>query len=210
MNTLYPYIAIEGVIGVGKTTLATMLSKTYDTKLVLEQFGDNPFLPKFYQDPQQYAFPLELSFLAERFQQLSQQLTTPDLFHNCVISDYITEKSLIFSVKTLPPDVFTLYRQLFHIIFRNVPKPDLLVYLFAHPEKLKANIVKRGRDYEQNITLDYLHKIQTSYLEFITLLSEQRVLIMDVDAINFIDNTTDYQTICDKVVQEYPIGVHYC
>ncbi|GHS87410.1 hypothetical protein FACS1894201_08670 [Bacteroidia bacterium] len=208
MKLPYSYIAIEGVIGVGKTTLATLLSETYQTKLVLEQFEDNPFLPKFYKRPEQYAFPLELSFLVERFQQLSKHLITPDLSFSSVISDYLTEKSLIFSEKTLPEDLFTLYRQLFYIIFKTLPKPDLLVYLLAEPEKLKANIVRRGRDYEQAIRLDYLQQLQSGYWEFIHNLTDQRTLVIDVNNLDFAHNPSHYATICDLISQTYPIGVH--
>ncbi|MDR2908219.1 MAG: 2-amino-4-hydroxy-6-hydroxymethyldihydropteridine diphosphokinase [Bacteroidales bacterium] len=200
----YPYIAIEGVIGVGKTTLATMLSETLNAKLVLEHFAENPFLPKFYENPEQYAFPVELSFMAERFQQLQEHLIAPDLFHDTVVSDYITEKSLIFAGKTLSEDVFSLYAKLFHIIFATLPKPDLLVYLYASPEKLKANIVKRGRDYEQNIELDYLAQLQDGYLEHFKNTQNQRVLIIDVNDLDFVKNPEDYQKILSLLAEDYP------
>jgi 2-amino-4-hydroxy-6-hydroxymethyldihydropteridine diphosphokinase len=203
----YPYIAIEGVIGVGKTTLATMLSETFHAKLVLESFAENPFLPKFYENQEKYAFPVELSFMAERFQQLQDHLIAPDLFHDTVVSDYITEKSLIFAGKTLPEDVFSLYSKLFHIIFAQLPKPDLLVYLYASPEKLKQNIIKRGRDYEQNIKLDYLAELQDGYLEHFKAVQNQRILIIDVNNLDFVHNFEDYHKILNLLQEDYPTGV---
>lgn len=207
LKSNYPYIAVEGVIGVGKTTLATMLSETFHAKIVLETFDTNPFLPKFYENPDKYAFPVELSFMAERFQQLQEQLIAPDLFHDCVVSDYITEKSLIFAGKTLPADVFELYSKLFHIIFATLPKPDLLVYLYANPEKLKQNIIKRGRDYEQNIELDYLAQLQNGYLEHFKNLKNRRVLIIDVNQLDFVANPADYIKILGFLQENYPVGI---
>ncbi|MDR1951278.1 MAG: 2-amino-4-hydroxy-6-hydroxymethyldihydropteridine diphosphokinase [Bacteroidales bacterium] len=203
----YPYIAIEGVIGVGKTTLATLLSETFNAKLVLESFDANPFLPKFYENREKYAFPVELSFMAERFQQLQDQLIAPDLFHDIVVSDYITEKSLIFAANTLSEDVFALYSKLFYIIFAQLPKPDLLVYLYASPEKLKQNIIKRGRDYEQNIELDYLAQLQDGYLEHFKNVQNQRILIIDVNNLDFVDNPADYHKILGLLQENYPLGI---
>ena len=203
----YPYIAIEGVIGVGKTTLATMLSETFGAKLVLESFDANPCLPKFYENREKYAFPVELSFMAERFQQLQDHLLAPDLFHDMVVSDYITEKSLIFAGNTLSEDVFVLYSKLFHIIFAQLPKPDLLVYLYASPEKLKQNIVKRGRDYEQNIKLDYLAQLQDGYLEHLKTVQNLPVLIVDVNNLDFVNNPADYHQIVSLLQEDYPPGV---
>jgi 2-amino-4-hydroxy-6-hydroxymethyldihydropteridine diphosphokinase len=203
----YPYMVIEGVIGVGKTTLATMLSETFNAKLVLESFDTNPFLPKFYENREKYAFPVELSFMAERFQQLQEHLIAPDLFHDMVVSDYITEKSLIFAAKTLPEDVFALYSKLFHIIFAQLPKPDLLVYLYASPEKLKQNIIKRGRDYEQNIELDYLIQLQDGYLEHFKNEQNLRVLIIDVNDMDFVNNPADYHQIISLLQEDYSPGV---
>jgi deoxyadenosine/deoxycytidine kinase len=195
------------VIGVGKTTLATMLSETFNAKLVLESFDANPFLPKFYENREKYAFPVELSFMAERFQQLQDHLLAPDLFHDIVVSDYITEKSLIFAANTLSEDVFALYSKLFHIIFAQLPKPDLLVYLYASPEKLKQNIIKRGRDYEQNIEPDYLAQLQDGYLEHFKNEQNLRVLIIDVNNLDFVNNPADYCQIISLLQDDYPQGV---
>ncbi|MBN1651955.1 MAG: deoxynucleoside kinase, partial [Bacteroidales bacterium] len=161
------FIAIEGTIGAGKTSLATKIAEDFNGKLILEQFADNPFLPKFYEEADRYAFPLELSFLAERYQQLSTQLSSQDLFKNFTISDYLFNKSLIFAQKTLSDDLFGLYGKLFNIINASMPKPDLLVYLYLQVDKLKYNIKLRGRSYEQSIADDYLEAIQQGYFEFI-------------------------------------------
>jgi deoxyadenosine/deoxycytidine kinase len=207
MNVLYPYIAIEGVIGVGKTSLATMLAESYHAKLLLERFESNPFLERFYQDQERYAFMVEMHFMAERFMQMKNDLIEPDLFHNRIISDYITEKSLIFASKTLPEDVFNLYSQLFHIIFANIPKPDLLVYLYASPEKLRRNIDKRGREFENDITIEYLDKLQQGYLEYFKSLQNTRVLIINTNDMDFVCNPKDYEKICGLIFQNYEIGI---
>ena len=204
----YNFLAIEGTIGAGKTSLATMISEDFNAKLILEGFADNPFLPKFYKEADKYAFPLELSFLAERYQQLSDQLSKQDLFKNFTISDYFINKSLIFAQKTLPDDVFGLYAKLFHIMNSSLPKPDLLVYLYLKVEKLQENIKKRGRDYEQNIENEYLEKIQTGYFDFIRQQQGMRILILDTNQIDFVNNPTDYQKIISLIDQDYEIGVH--
>lgn len=207
MNT-YNYIAVEGTIGAGKTSLATMISEDFNAKLILEGFADNPFLPKFYKEADKYAFPLELSFLAERYQQLTDQLTKQDLFKNFTVSDYFINKSLIFAQKTLQDDVFGLYSRLFHIINSSIPKPDLLVYLYVSVDRLQANIKERGRDYEQNIEDDYLEKIQSGYFEFIRQQQNMRILILDTNNVDFVKNKEDYNRIIELIDQPYEIGVH--
>lgn len=204
----YNYIAIEGTIGAGKTSLATMISEDYNAKLILEGFADNPFLPKFYKESDKYAFPLELSFLAERYQQLTDQLSKQDLFKDFTVSDYFINKSLIFAQKTLAEDVFGLYSRLFHIINSSIPKPDLLVYLFVKVDRLQANIKARGRDYEQNIENEYLEKIQSGYFDFIRQQQNMRILILDTNSIDFVKNPDDYRKIIEIIDQEYKIGVH--
>ena len=204
----YNYIAIEGNIGAGKTSLATKIAHQYNAKLILEQFEDNAFLPKFYQDPGKYAFPLELTFLAERYQQLKDQLIQKDLFSSFIISDYFIFKSLIFAKKTLAEDELRLYTRLFHIINDSLTKPDLYVYLYVQVPKLKNNITRRGRSYEQNIEPEYLEKIQTGYFDFIRQQTDLRILILDVNQLDFVHNEDDYQKIMDCIFQEYPIGVH--
>lgn len=207
MNT-YNYIAIEGTIGAGKTSLATMISEDYNAKLILEGFADNPFLPKFYEEADKYAFPLELSFLAERYQQLTDQLSKQDLFKNFTVSDYFINKSLIFAQKTLQEDVFGLYARLFHIINSSIPKPDLLVYLYLSVDRLQANIKERGRDYEQNIENEYLEKIQAGYFEFIRQQQNMRILILDTNEVDFVQKPKDYKKIISLIDTEYEVGVH--
>ena len=204
----YNFITIEGTIGAGKTSLATMISQEYNAKLILEGFADNPFLPKFYKDADKYAFPLELSFLAERYQQLTEQLSKQDLFKDFTISDYFINKSLIFAQKTLQDDVFGLYSKLFHIINSSIPKPDLLVYLYVTVERLQENIKSRGRDYEQNIEADYLDKIQTGYFDFIKQHQEMRILVLDTNDIDFVKNPKDYKKIISIMDQDYDFGIH--
>ncbi len=202
------FIAIEGTIGAGKTSLATMIAEEYNGKLILEQFADNPFLPKFYKEADRYAFPLELSFLAERYQQLSTQLSSQDLFKNFTISDYLFNKSLIFAQKTLPSDLFSLYSKLFKIINSSIPTPDLLVYLYLKVDRLKANIQIRGRSYEQSIAEDYLEAIQQGYFEFIKQQQNMRILILDTNNIDFVNKPEDYRKITYLIEQEYSIGIH--
>ncbi len=204
----YNFIAIEGNIGAGKTSLSTKIAEDYNAKLILEQFEDNPFLPKFYQDPSKYAFPLELSFLASRYNQLKTQLTTQDLFKNFTIADYFINKSLIFSRKTLQDDEFALYTKLFNIMSETLPRPDLLVYLYVDIEKLKHNIKIRGREYEQNIDPEYLNKIQNSYFEFIHQQQNLRILVLDTNKIDFVNNKSHYEMTVDAINQNYNTGIN--
>ena len=205
---LYNYIAIEGNIGAGKTSLATKISEEYNAKLIPEQFADNPFLPKFYEKPDQYAFPLELSFLAARYHQLKDELSKQDLFKTFTISDYFINKTLIFAQKTLQDDEFALFTKLFYIINTTLPKPDLLVYLYLSIDNLKRNIIKRGRSYEKNMEKEYLSKIQSGYLEFIKLQQNMRILIIDTNNIDFVYDYNDYEKIKDAVLnKEYDIGI---
>lgn len=208
MNIPYNYIAVEGNIGAGKTTLATRLSKEFNTRLILEQFEDNSFLPKFYEDQARYAFPLELSFLADRFQQLKSQVAVQDMFHPVTIADYFILKSLIFARKTLNSEEFTLYSRLFSIIENVLPKPDLLVYLYLDIERLQSNIRKRGRAYEQKIENDYLQKIQEGYLDYIKQQQGLRVLLIDANQLDFVARESDYHKLTSIILKEYPIGIH--
>jgi deoxyguanosine kinase len=204
----YNYIAIEGNIGAGKTTLATRMSQQFNSRLILEQFEDNSFLPKFYEDPSRYAFPLELSFLADRFQQLKSQLAVQDMFHPVTIADYFILKSLIFAKKTLNSEEFTLYTRLFSIIENALPKPDLLVYLYLDISRLQKNIRNRGRVYEQKIEDDYLQRIQEGYLDYIRQQQGLRVLLIDTNKLDFVAHQADYDTLIEIIFQEYPIGIH--
>ena len=195
----YNYIAIEGNIGAGKTTLAKMISDEFNAKLVLERFADNPFLPKFYKDKERYAFPLEMSFLADRYQQLSDDLAQFDLFKNFLVSDYYIFKSLIFAQVTLSEDEYLLYRKMFNLIYKEITKPDLYVYLYQNTERLLENIKKRGRNYEQNIESEYLKKIQEGYKNFITSQKDLNLLIIDVSELDFVNNKPDYEDIVYKI-----------
>lgn len=195
----FNYIAFEGNIGAGKTTLTTKIAEDFNAKTVLERFADNPFLPKFYEDQNRYAFPLEMSFLADRYKQLSDDLAQFDLFKDFVVADYHIFKSLIFAKITLAEDEYRLYRTLFDIVYREMPKPDLYVYLYQNTERLLANIKKRGRDYEQNIPAEYLDKINSGYLDYIKSQTELNVLIIDVSDRDFVKNQEDYLYILDEI-----------
>jgi len=208
MTIPYNYIAIEGNIGAGKTTLATRMSQQFNTRLILEQFEDNSFLPKFYEDPSRYAFPLELSFLADRFQQLKSKLAVQDMFHPVTIADYFILKSLIFAKKTLSSEEFTLYSRLFSIIENALPKPDLLVYLYLDISRLQSNIRMRGRVYEQKIEDDYLKRIQEGYLDYIKQQQGLRVLLIDTNKLDFVAHQEDYDQLIEIITQDYPVGIH--
>lgn len=207
-KTLYQFIAIEGNIGAGKTSLAKRIAADFNAKLILEKFDDNSFLPKFYQNPKRYAFPLELSFLAERFQQLKSSLVSQDLFSSFTIADYFVNKSLIFSRKTLQTDEFLLYQKLFSIINLSLPKPELLVYLYLDIPKLQSNIKKRGRDYELNMKDEYLREIQSSYFDFISHQNNMRIIVVDTNNIDFVNNYNDYEKLIEIIFKKYDIGVH--
>jgi 2-amino-4-hydroxy-6-hydroxymethyldihydropteridine diphosphokinase len=195
----YNYIAIEGNIGAGKTSLAKMMSDEFNAKLVLERFADNPFLPKFYEDKERYAFPLEMSFLADRYQQLSDDLAQFDLFKNFIVSDYYIFKSLIFAQVTLSKEEYLLYRKMFNLIYKEITKPDLYVYLYQNTDRLLENIKNRGRAYEQNIESEYLEKIHDGYTGFIKTQENLNLLIIDVSEIDFVNNKKDYNFIINKI-----------
>lgn len=195
----YNYIAIEGNIGAGKTTLAEKIAQDFNAKTVFERFADNPFLPKFYKDQNRYAFPLEMSFLADRYQQLSDDLAQFDLFKDFIVADYHIFKSLIFAKVTLQEDEFRLYKTLFDIIYKEMPKPDLYVYLYQNTDRLLQNIKRRGRSYEQEITANYLDKINKGYLDYINLQTNLNVLIIDVSDRDFVKNQIDYVYILDEI-----------
>lgn len=195
----YNYIAIEGNIGAGKTTLTTKIAEDFNAKTVLERFADNPFLPKFYQDQPRYAFPLEMSFLADRYQQISDDLAQFDLFKDFIIADYHIFKSLIFAKVTLTDDEYRLYRKLFEIIYREMPKPDLYIYLYQNTERLLGNIKRRGRSYEQEIPADYLDKINRGYLDYIKSQTGLNILIIDVSDRDFVKNQEDYVFILEEI-----------
>jgi deoxyguanosine kinase len=208
MDIKYNYVVIEGNIGAGKTTLATVIADEFNAKLVLERFADNPFLPKFYDDPDKYSFPLELSFLADRYKQLREEMFSQDLFKNFTIADYYFMKSLVFAVTTLNGDEYNLYRQIFYIIYGSLPKPDIYVYLHINPDRLIENIGKRGRPFEKSITKEYLGKIQESYFNFFRQNPDNRYLILDINNIDFVENRAHYELIRDLIfTKDYPAGM---
>ena len=193
------YLAIEGNIGAGKTSLAQLISTAFNAHLVLERFSENPFLPRFYKNPKRYAFSLEMSFLAERYQQINDDLSQLDLFSRFVVSDYFVFKSLIFSKVTLSEDEFSLYRKLFDILYKDTPKPDLYVYLHQSIDQLKLNIENRGREYESSIQADYLQRINDSYLEYLRTQQSFPVKIIDLTGIDFVNNRQDYLKILKEI-----------
>lgn len=202
------FITIEGNIGAGKTTLANLLSQHYNARLVLEEFADNPFLPKFYEKPEQYAFPVELFFMAERFKQLKELIQQTDLFQQVTISDYLFTKCLLFAKVTLPADEFRLYQRLFDIIHQQLIQPDLLVYLHAPVSKLQQNIRIRNRSYEQNIPDSYLQDLQDTYSHY---LKNQPVptLFVDVTQADFLNNSEHFKAILEALEKDYAPGQHY-
>jgi deoxyguanosine kinase len=209
MKIRYNYVVIEGNIGAGKTTLAGRIADQFNARLVLEHFADNPFLPKFYKEPEKYSFPLELSFLASRYKQLKDELVPQDLFKSFTVADYYFMKSLVFASSTLDGDEYNLYRQIFYIIYGSLPKPDIYVYLHLSPERLLKNIEKRGRSYEKTITREYLQKIQDSYFSFFKQNSENKYLVIDVNEIDFVTNESHYNKIIDTIFfDDYPIGLN--
>ena len=204
----YQFITIEGNIGAGKTTLAQLLSKHYNARLILEEFADNPFLSKFYENQEQYAFPVELFFMAERFKQQKEFLQQKDLFQSLTISDYLFTKCLLFAKVTLPEDEFRLYQRLFDIINQQLTKPDILIYLHSPVAKLQANIKKRNRSYEQNIPDEYLFNIQETYTHYIKQ-HNIKTLFVDTSNADFLGNEKHLQVILDALDKEYEDGQHY-
>ena len=204
----YNFITIEGNIGAGKTTLAHLLSKHFNTRLILEEFADNPFLPKFYENKQQYAFPLELFFMAERYKQLKELLQTKDMFHNVTISDYLFTKCLLFAKVNLADEEFLLYQKLFDIINPQLVKPDLLIYLHAPISKLKENIRKRNRPYEKSIESDYLFALQETYTQYIKQ-HNIKTLFIDTSNADFIGNEKHLKALLDALDKEYDNGQNY-
>lgn len=204
----YSFITVEGNIGAGKTTLSGLLAKHYNARLILEQFADNPFLSKFYENPKQYAFPLELFFMAERFKQLKELLQQRDLFQTVTVSDYLFTKCLLFAKVNLPTDEFNLYQRLFDIVHQQLIQPDILIYLHAPVTRLQQNIKKRGRSYEQNIPDDYLFRIQETYTHFIKQ-HKLKTIFVDASNADFLTNENHFQAIIDALEKDYDASQHY-
>jgi deoxyguanosine kinase len=204
----YHFITIEGNIGAGKTTLAHMLARHFNARLILEEFADNPFLPKFYENPQQYAFPLELFFMAERYKQLKELIHTNDLFQSVTITDYLFTKCLLFAKINLPEEEYRLYQKLFEIIHQQLVQPDLLIYLHAPVSKLQQNIKKRNRSYEQSIPDEYLLNIQQTYTHYIKQ-HNVKTLFIDTTNADFLSNPKHLQVVIDALEQDFEEGQHY-
>ncbi len=206
----YDFIVIEGNIGAGKTSLARKISNDFNAKLVLERFAENPFLPKFYEEPERYAFQVEVTFLIDRYQQLIDDLQHFELFKTFVVSDYYFSKSLIFAKNTLEDAEYQLYRRIYTIIYKNIPKPDLYVYLHVGVDRLLENIKKRGRPYEKNIKAEYLEKIQKGYFEYFNEQTDFTFLILHTNDLDFVENEQDYKKIIDAIfAKRYPKGINH-
>ena len=203
----YKHLAIEGNIGSGKTTLASMLSMDYNARLILEEFSDNPFLPKFYQEPEKNAFALELFFMAERYHQL-KELKLQDLFQPNIVADYFFVKSKLFAQNNLKQDELQLFNRLFDIMLSSLSKPDILLYLYADVGRLQKNIKKRGREFEQNISDEYLQNIQEKYLDFLKKQNDFPVVMLDVTDVDFVSDLSIYKKINELLKKEYELGVH--
>jgi len=204
----YHFITIEGNIGAGKTTLAHLLSKHYNARLVLEEFADNPFLAKFYENPAQYAFPVELFFMAERYKQLKDLIQQKDMFNNLTISDYLFTKCLLFAKVTLPDDEFRLYQRLFEIIHQQLIQPEILIYLHSPVSKLQENIKKRNRSYEQSIPDEYLFNLQETYTHYIKQ-HNIKTLFIDAGNADFLHNEKHLQAVINALDKEYEQGQHF-
>ena len=203
----YGYIAVEGLIGAGKTTLAKRLATEWGAETVLEEFADNPFLPRFYEDPARHAFSLELSFLAQRYHQL-KRVGERSLFHPATVADYSIGKSLVFASVTLVPDEHALFRDLYTIMYGGLPKPELLVYLHLPMETVRQRIRSRGRSYEQQISAEYLEQLQERYLDHLRKIDGGRVLVVDLQGHDLLMDAQAYQRFLQLVGQERKPG-HY-
>jgi len=204
---IYNYIAIEGCIGAGKTSLAEMLAQDFKAELILERFKENNFLPKFYQDPLHYAFPLEMTFLTDRYQQLKNLLSQRDLFTETVVADYFIDKCIIFAKNNLPTDEYNLYTKVYDIISTYLPKPDIIVYLYNNTDRLLQNIARRGRPYEQEIKADYLENIQKSYLNHLQRYKNIPILIIEAHSLDFVHKKRDYEKIRHLFTKRYAGGI---
>ncbi len=204
----HQFITVEGNIGAGKTTLTNLLAKHYNARIILEEFAENPFLTKFYESPAQYAFPVELFFMAERYKQLKDTLHTKDLFQSVTISDYLFTKCLLFAKVNLPEEEFHLYQKLFDIIHQQISSPDILIYLHAPVNKLQANIKKRNRSYEQAIPDAYLFNLQETYTNYI---KQHNIKTIFIDASNadFLGNEKHLQVVIDALDKDFENGQHY-
>jgi deoxyadenosine/deoxycytidine kinase len=205
MATSYGHIAFEGLIGAGKTTLCKRVADSLNGRLVLEEFDDNPFLPRFYEEPERFAFSVELSFLAQRYHQL-KRTTEQSLFHACTVADYSIGKSLVFARVTLQEDEFVLFRDLYTIMYGDLPRPDLLVYLHLPMDRVRERIALRGRGYERTITADYLTKLQEGYLDHLHRGGGTRVVVLDLSTADLLNDPGAYDQLLDLLREEHPLG----
>ncbi len=204
----YHFISIEGNIGAGKTSFCHMLSEEYQCKLILEEFNNNPFLPLFYKEPERYAFTLELFFMTERFKQLQANANAQDLFNPLTVSDYFFTKTLLFAKKNLIEEEYKLFQQLYSVLSKSIPKPEILIYFHRSTDILMKNIKKRGRAYEADITEKYLQKVQDSYFEYFRGILSFPILIIDLNTIDFVENRNHYQEVKLLISKKYRPGVH--
>lgn len=203
------YVVIEGNIGAGKTTLVKKLAADFNAKTLLESFAENPFLPEFYKNPQRHAFPLELFFLAERYQQMNEDFARPDLFQKTILADYHFFKSLLFADVTLKDEELRLFKRLYNIIYKTLPKPELILYLHVSVERLLMQIEKRGRTYEKTISATYLQSIQAQYFDFFKSLEKTAVVVLDVGDKEFVSENQNYLTIRELLTKSWSAGMHY-
>ena len=194
----YQFITIEGNIGVGKTTFSKLLAEELDYCIVLEEFADNPFLPKFYNQPERYAFSLELFFMAERYRQLGD-LREQDLFSKGIVSDYFFVKSKLFAENNLSDDELLLFNRLSDIALKNLPKPDLIIYLHSDVKRLQENIKKRGRSYERTIDAEYLDKVRQGYQDFKRSHPDWNIVEIDLSELDFVTNDRDYHKVINRL-----------
>ena len=204
----YNFIAIEGNIGAGKTTLCQMLARDFGYRLLLEEFADNPFLPHFYKNPERYAFPVELFFMTERHKQLQEELSQRDLFQQAIVADYIFFKTLLFARNNLKEEEYRLFQRLFNILNASAPRPELLVYLHRSVDNLIGNIRQRGREYEQDISAEYLQQIQQAYFDFFKSSENLPILIIDIEEVDFLRKPAHYHQLLDCLRRPYEPGVH--
>jgi len=205
----YNYIAIEGVIGAGKTTIAAFLAEHFSAKLLLEEYEENPFLVKFYEEKDKYNFPLELSFLASRYHQVKNEIEKRDLFQEKIVSDFVLYKSLVFASINLKGDELELYKKLFQIMFQQIPIPDLTIYIYQGIDTLKNNIRQRGRDYEVNIQDSYLEKLNENYLAYFKQLTQHRIVIIDGSEYDIVLHPENKQKLIELMSRDYPLGITY-
>ena len=205
----YPYIVIEGNIGVGKTTFCSKLQEKYDARLILEQFSDNPFLPYFYENPERHAFSVELFFMTERHRQLQEELIQGDLFNQQIISDYLFIKTLLFAKNNLNEEEYRLFKRLFHVLNAHFKKPDLVVYLHRPISTLLKQIKKRGRPYEMEMSAIYLENIQKAYFDFFKMDPEYPILVVGIDDLDFEKDIHAFEMLNNLLPQKYETKVHY-